>query len=234
VDFCRKILLIDALAFFDPSDRRRVRCGRCDSWSSQRGDLDVERFKEHRKGKKCKAGKPTQKTLHSFRLAPPVVQERVRSACPGLGAVHSELIPQYLERTAMLSGGAPPRWKLEAAALKKRQRTGRGQMSSKALRRTILSEERAQALWFNNHSTLTVSSSQCRKLVYHPAESGPRPCFSCMSLLQLKTFRNQLRRGTPRGKNWKFAPKAYRIAPVLAKSYARHMDVEELLVSSAL
>jgi hypothetical protein len=157
-----KIGAEDLKAQFDPLDWMNVRCSRCGGWSVQRAKQDIRRFKEHRKGQKCRDAKCTQSTLHTI-LAPhdnaksaqSICKERI--PCSGIGAVHHPRIPVYLGRTSMFNGGAPRRPELVDLIKARRRRLHQKRLTKKQLKDAVMQEERARALSIRMKYTMQIS-----------------------------------------------------------------------------
>lgn len=190
----------------------------------------VERWEDHLKtqGHREASNRQTrtQRQLFSFGLtsskapAPPET-----GPCPGLGHREDYRIPRYLSRTSVLSGGAPPRYKL-LQQFKCARRSARKTPTRDQLNRKVLAAERAQALWLNQHTTVTVYSTRCTKEGTVSPHGDLLPCINCYGLLRVKTFRNSLwKKGATKNKD-KYTPRSYR-NPLAGKSYMRHEDVKE-------
>lgn len=221
---------LDPKAEFCRRDRRTIRCGRCAKPSQARSDSDLERFKEHRKSKSCKAGSSNQPSIeHFFTVAScPVKCSATKKPCPGLRDVDHPLISQYLSRTVVSSGGAPPRPVLKQLIIREhRHQLRRRKLTRKELKLRVLTSERAQAKWLNEHNLGSVFSPKCHREC-NEKDGNPMPCTSCLQILRFKSFRNAVRRKLPKRGNAKFTPKAFR-NEVLGQAYMRHRDVQELM-----
>ncbi|KAH9943952.1 hypothetical protein B0H21DRAFT_469767 [Amylocystis lapponica] len=232
--FKAKVLRLDPDAEFSRKDRRKVRCSRCTQWTEARNDNDLERFKDHRKGKTCNKKKGIQPSLSRFfAVAQSADKSNTHpikakpSPCPGLSYNDHPRIPSYLARTVVLSGGAPPRHKLKAEILMNHHRVSQGRLTKKQLTKRILAAERVHAIWLNHHTIGAVFSPKCKKFTQTSGDIL-HACEECMKVLRCKTFRTALRRTMPRKGNSKFTPKAYR-NPVAGEAYLRHRDVQELM-----
>ncbi|OSC97160.1 hypothetical protein PYCCODRAFT_1440446 [Trametes coccinea BRFM310] len=242
--FRKKITDDDRKADFSYHDQRVVRCSRCLRTVTMRSANDTERWREHRRSKRCVDAKGSQQFITQFfRRGPPAPVEsspaRTKrpgssgtsaAACPGLSFSQDARIPDYLSRTVVPSGGAPRRdvLRLEIIRDHARARATRGKLSQKQLTLRVLAQERAQAKWLNHHTTGTVTAAKCQKVARISANGDISPCSECTKLLRLKTFTNALRKRRPKVENAKYTPKAYR-NPVAGEAYLRHRDVQGLM-----
>ncbi|KAM5544147.1 hypothetical protein V8D89_002196 [Ganoderma adspersum] len=218
--FRRKIQDDDPRADFSRKSQREVICSRCLKPVTMRKNNDTLRWKEHRH-------RPGTAQKHQPRSNPVP-----GPPCPGLGFVQDERIPKYLARTVVPCGGARRRDILKAEVLRAHARTGRRkQLSLKQLNLCVLAAERAEAQWFNHHTTGTVTSSECQRRGHLSSSGDILPCSDCMKVLKLKLFMNALRKAPPQRGYAKFTPKAYR-NPVVGEAYLRHRDVQELMEMS--
>ncbi|KAH9900735.1 hypothetical protein C8Q73DRAFT_216179 [Cubamyces lactineus] len=197
---------------------------------------DTERWKEHRRSKRCQSAKGDQQFLTKFfKPSPSATATSQHSkpraiACPGLGHAQDSRIPKYLARTPVPSGGAPRRDVLHRQVLNDyaRLRTRRVKPTSKQIRSRVLAQERALCKWVNHHTTGVVTSAKCEKRGRLSPEGKVLPCHECLKILRLKIFRNALRKPAPPRGRAKFTPKDYR-NPVAGEAYLRHKDVQELM-----
>jgi hypothetical protein len=201
----------------------------------------LERWSDHLKSKAHseahKQRKTQQTQLFQYQHLPskePLAVRPQTGPCPGLGQQDDDRIPRYLERTAVPSGGAPPRWTLRREFEKEHSRLCRDNLrlqkplTRKQLSRMVVAAERNCALWLNQHATAAVYSTQCTGEGLVSYEGDLRPCSLCCALLQNRIFRNSLsRKGASKGM-WKFTPRSYRNS-LAGKSYMRHEDVKEFM-----
>ena len=192
----------------------------------------MERFKEHRKSRKCRNGTGDQPSLNKFfssasamkisSASKPVISQ---TACPGLSHLEDPRITRYLTRTVMPGGGAPHRSLLKKQILASQRH--RKKLSKRELQNRIKATERAQAAWSNDHYTGAVFSTKCtgQAVVGH---SLIMPCDECRKVLHMQIFRNALRHLPPKKGNWKYTPKEYR-SELLGKAYMWHIDVHEFM-----
>jgi hypothetical protein len=194
----------------------------------------MERFREHRKSRKCKNGAGDQPSLAFFfgKAVKNVANNPEPSPvpCPGLGHAQDSRITRYLTRTVMPTGGAPNWTRLKRHILfVNSQRSRHRRISASELESQIRSAQRAQAAWLNDHHAGVVYSAKCNSRgVLGDGGSVIIPCDECRQILRLKIFQNALRRPTPNKHNWKFTPKQYR-NELLGKAYMRHIDVQEFM-----
>lgn len=87
-----------------------------------------------------------------------------------------------------------------------------------------MTEQKHHWTWRNDHTTLTVFSTSCKKTV---SRSGSI-CSSCDRVLHTKVFRNALNVRTPNKGNYKYLNEQYR-SKALGKVYTRVHGVDELL-----
>ncbi|KII87710.1 hypothetical protein PLICRDRAFT_699250, partial [Plicaturopsis crispa FD-325 SS-3] len=227
IKFQRKVWKLDALATFDLKDPYRVRCGRCGRWSVAKRANCIERFQEHRRGIKCanRSGNVEKPLTSYFGTRESTVSKRAPPSlpCPGLTHNSDARISLYLRRTAVPSGGAPPRHVLTAEMAEKNPTATREEVFL-----SVLHAERHRAKWINNHMTSSVSSPACTKVAFISSTGILLPCNACADILKIKAFRTALKRPMPSNAASKYVPKAYR-NPLLGEAYQRHTDVRELM-----
>jgi hypothetical protein len=201
----------------------------------------LERWSDHLKSKAhteaCKQRKGQQTQLFQYQQLSSKKSLTVRpqtGPCPGLSQQDDSRIPRYLGRTAVPSGGAPPRWTLRREFEKEHSLLCRGNLrlrkplTRKQLSRKVAAAERNRALWLNQHATAAVYSTKCTGEGPISYEGDLWPCSSCVALLKNRVFRNSLsRKGASKGM-WKFTPRSYRNS-LAGKSYMRHEDVKEFM-----
>jgi hypothetical protein len=115
----------------------------------------------------------------------------------------------------------------ELIAREYRAQRRRHRLTAKELKLRVLTSERAQAKWLNEHNLGSVFSPKCHgKAIVE--EGNPKPCSYCLQVLRFKTFRTAIRRKPPNKGKGKFTPKAFR-NEVIGQAYMRHCDVQELM-----
>jgi hypothetical protein len=160
--------------------------------------------------------------------------QMIEVLCPGLRGSDDFRITRYLQRSAALGGGAPPRYTLCARLFGKSVHLG---LLDEDERVELMREERASWLWENSHGTLSMFSRQCLKMVQMTEEDAerfaPSPCASCRDLLNVKTFCNILSRPVPEAENVKFTPHSTN-SPLIRNIVKRQLGVEDLLTTVSL
>lgn len=157
----------------------------------------------------------------------------IDTPCPGLQSVDDPRILSYLQRTSIPGGGSKPRHVLCKNLFGEEIRLS--DLTPKQMNK-LRRVEQLDYLWINVHSTLSVHSSSCLKvlrLTEAQLEKGSWPCSSCRDLLALKTFRNTISRPIPDPANVKFTPHAMTV-PMVQDIVKRQLGVENLFTSVCL
>ena len=212
-----------------------------------RDNNNTERWFEHRRSKACVNSKAAGQSFITAwagavvkKPAPvtPKLAAKAKTtsepalskyACPGIGFRQDSRIPRYLQRTVVPCGGAPRREVLKKKIIEDLTPKAHRRLTVKQLQLRILSTEHAQALWFNNHITLTLSSPRCQKFGALSSDGGDiLPCVECNGLLRLKVLKNALSKLPTKKGNEKYTPIVYR-NPVIGEAWMRHRDIQELM-----
>lgn len=154
----------------------------------------------------------------------------IDTPCPGLQSVDDPRILSYLQRTSIPGGGSKPRHVLCKNIFGEEVRLS--DLTPEQMNK-LRQVEQLGYLWINVHSTLSVHSSSCLKVLRvteAQLEKGPRPCNSCRDLLVLKSFRNTISRPIPDPSNVKFTPHAMTV-PMVQDIVKRQLGIENLFSS---
>jgi hypothetical protein len=195
---------------------------------------DLTRWRTHLKTCLTKPTKKASNTITLFSMGSwklgreSAVETKAATAvenlkpCPGLSEDNDEKIPEYLQRTTASGGGSK---RVHNIA---KDMFGR---LFKALeagdKEQVLQYQAHGQRWRNDHRSLRVYSTSCEKSVN---KRGNRilPCSECASLLNLKAFREVLRKPTPKPKNQIYTNKLHRL-PVLGAIYAKHIGLKDII-----
>ncbi|KAJ7039794.1 hypothetical protein C8F04DRAFT_949367, partial [Mycena alexandri] len=147
--------------------------------------------------------------------------------CPGLTAADSAHLPGYLQRTGAPGGGG------RSVTVIAKEKFGKlfrrlGSRKKKIVSDTQYHEHR----WRNDHSNLRVFSTGCKKEVVSPAPgSRTLPCSACSALLNLKNFKQAIRRPASDDKNYIYVNDKYR-NQLLGHLYAKAIGLKEIIETS--
>lgn len=242
----QKILKKDPNAVFDHNDPRRVRHSHCAQFIRVKEAYDTTRFNAHvatcgqtgrlPKGAGSKSllamGWLQSKKEPSNNHIPdtPRPQDALTLAkpplslpCPGLTKLDDARILDYLCRTAAVGGGGRS-WNLIA---KERYTKNFSKLMSKQ-RKVVLDLQRLEHKWQNDHMHQRVYSANCESHVPSRIHNRSLPCSSCCQVLQLRSFKNVIRKPVPKVQNQIFTNKMWQ-NPLLGKLYGRHIGLVEIM-----
>ncbi|EJD34391.1 hypothetical protein AURDEDRAFT_76217 [Auricularia subglabra TFB-10046 SS5] len=131
-------------------------------------------------------------------------------------------VNDYLRRTPVPGGGAPPRHKI---ALKLFGRTWK--KLTAAQKRQVRTAEGHSYLWNNRHGVHAVFSTTCQKTL-RDGPSKRTVCGACLSLRSVKTFKNALRRPMPAPDDRKYVPYGFREKEI-GDLYLSYLGLEDLV-----
>ncbi|KAE9384212.1 hypothetical protein BT96DRAFT_842584, partial [Gymnopus androsaceus JB14] len=136
-------------------------------------------------------------------------------------------VANYLGRTQMGTGGAPPRSQIRDILLQE-NKDRNGPKDYEPTKTEIRRREAILAKWINRHDITAVFSPQCSKTMsILPSTLGPHICTPCRLVPKIKSFQNALHReeGTIKPK---CTPHEYQ-NPLLGGVYLKHNDIAELV-----
>lgn len=154
----------------------------------------------------------------------------IDTPCPGLRASDNPRILSYLQRTSIPGGGAKPRH-----VLCQKMFGDNGCMSDlspKQMKR-LLGVECALYLWENVHTTLSIHSTSCVRIIQVSETELPtatHPCMPCRELLSNKTFKNAISRPTPHPGNTRYTAHVW-TEPLVQETVKRQLGIEDLFSS---
>lgn len=244
--FQDKIRKLDPHAeFFVDGNPRNVRHSKCGRAYMQKAGNNTSNFRAHVQA--CTG--PTKNRVHIANVdrscfknftktSSPLPADSSRVAavspdaqnttqpCPGLTPEYESNILIYLARTQTMGGGARPRNAIAEAlfntkwvSLQKRQRD------------KVLHTEATEFRWINWKEQGFITSVTCLKEI-PSAQEPAQPCGNCRALLNIKIFRNALRRPLPKQENLKFIPVTYR-ANIAGEQLAKTVGAYEIIQRAA-
>lgn len=235
----KKILKDDENATFDSLDIRQVRHSGCGKFFRVKEAYDLTRWRTHLKTCSKKPAKKSSNTktlfsMGSWKLGKLESSVKTKAAssveeskppCPGLTEDNDEKIPEYLRRTTASGGGSK---RIHDIAKDMFGRLFKALKNSE--KEQVLQNQSHSQRWRNDHRSLRVYSTSCEKsvMVDKRGNRSPGPCPECASLLNLKAFREVLRKPTPKPKNQIYTNKLHRL-PVLGSLYAKHIGLRDIV-----
>ena len=202
----KQILEDDENATFNSSDIRQVRHSGCGKFFKVKEAYYLTRWRTHLKTCPTKPAKKASNTRTLFsmgswklgKVEEGSIKTKATSSvenlkpCPGLTEDDDEKIPEYLRRTTASGGGS-----------KRVHDIAKGMFGRlfKALKagekEQVLQNQSHSQRWKNDHRSLRVYSTSCEKSGVNKRGNRILPCSECASLLNLKAFREVLRKPTP-------------------------------------
>ena len=230
-----KILQSDPNSEFDAHDLWKVRHSVCGEWKRVKEPYDAARWNKHVKEceeemKKKKIVKtPSLFSMGWFKVEKKntvKIEPPSQVPCPGITEADDARITKYLKRTGVLGGGGRS---LTVISNEKFGKTFTELKEAKS-KKTVVDTQMHEWKWRNDHGNLRVYSTSCQKLVNSRSTDSkrPKPCLSCVAVLQSRGFKNAIRVPTPSDKNYKFVNFRFR-NKLLGRIFARTIGVKHII-----
>lgn len=182
----------------------------------------MTRFRQH--DKECRLSSTTLDEFLRPSAPPNAAATKSRSVpCPGLQGDSDELITLYLQRTGASGGGGRDFREIAKEIFGKLFSKLKGQQ-----KREVLDRKRQTNAWKNDHQTMRVFSTSCHESVVVRGDSTPLPCFECLEVRELKSFKKAISRSEPEKDKKKYTNKMYP-NEALGKHYAGSKGLQELV-----
>ena len=232
-----KILQSDHDAEFDKHDLWKVRHSVCGEWKRVKEPYDTTRWKKHLRDCEEMKKKKIVKTPSLFSMgfikvakqAGSMVKESQKSPhvpCPGITEADDARVTKYLKRTAALGGGG----RSLAVISKEKFKKLFSKLKFAKSRKTVVDIQMHEWKWRNDHENLRVYSTSCQKTVPDRSTNAkrPKPCSSCITVLQSRPFKNAIRVPIPSDENYKFVNFRFR-SKLLGNIFGRTIGVKHII-----
>jgi hypothetical protein len=125
--------------------------------------------------------------------------------CPGITVAVEPLLPNYLGRTGVPSGGGEDRHDIAKAKFDKPYR----ELTDEEKEEVVLAQIHTHT-WINHHDTGRVFSNECKKFVYIKPSSKSHPvCNNCNEVLHSPRFRSAVNKRPVEAQNLKYTNSRY-------------------------
>ncbi|KAJ7178444.1 hypothetical protein C8R43DRAFT_1117832 [Mycena crocata] len=203
---------------FEPT-ASQVQCSTCKKWVKQKEAYSTVRFVAHREAKNCQPPprvkiEPPPQTLDTFELVAKRPEPKksatalpVTRPCPGLTRAFSELVGNYLDRTASSGGGGHAVNYYSQKIFKKEF-----QKLTDTQKDAVYTARLHDHAWRNDTSPgimacFSSGSHPCLKTVQiHSGSLETPPCAPCKLLMTMKAFKNALNKKAADPVNLKYVP----------------------------